>query len=1049
MKLATAHEMRFCLRPKPRILLSRAPAPPPRPCYQFRFVFRGASVPIDQYGGVQTTGRDNYYRGAGFPMKCDPNSAYPESDGALLCYPRRAYRGACTGPTILKAPRRCFGVTGRLEFVCVCARAHVCARVFVDDPPPPDLPRPDLPKPCRCPLPLCRPVACALQVQGRIRRRGAAVLEAVPQQVQVVRLVLRAPGACGVPVDSCRTPRSWPGTPETPCTRADPNRQGISPLDASHVALSSSHGAVTSATPRPRPPPAQDLPIGCGAFAGAIYKNCDGVSAVGLDGNATSGASSLYDDGWGVLADMQEGEVREFTGQSGTTYTVKHTGLDADWAGPKSFAAAVGAFPLYNNFAAEAGDGAPPPRAAAADVGVQLNVTAGNSTSPGCQGSLGCYCDRVADGTTFADPFNVSFRNYIVCYSGYAIQTSCDAVSAYNATSGECAVYLPALIEWEKTMCANLPNGFYPRHKADGSTEIIECVNGTMLVPCKEGWVRAGPDNTTCVDPTTLVSAERALADAAAARMQQVQAAYNATLLKNASSIACAGSDNCFCKARPPARCVREAGMAGRRGGAQDVFGEEPGKDARAPRRILHRAPRPPSPCACPLVLPRRTPTNRTQPVLAPAHPPPQGKPDGLYATNEASQYSSVIASWTASTAPGRKKKKSKPPKIVPKTLPTAGADSQILNAAGALASYIQCSNGVGDVKACPAGELFNPTLRVCQDAGVLAPGTSTAAPAGCKSASCACANRRDGLFPSPQRARGKKGSQSAVVCYGQQAAAMTCPGTSAVQQVQDGAYACIAATNDTSKPNGNALAAAQAAAAQTSSGSGGSGGGGGVLSTAPTLLPAASSAGDSAAAQSGTGSGSGPGPSTSAPSNTASSSAADNGNFFGEGRGRVRRAPPLAARCRHGPRAPNLGLCVVHCPCRALLRNPLRRGRAALQLEPYRSQPRRSRLPTPLACRTVCWRWRRSLGDAGVRPATPPANQSARGGGGCHPALAIFARTSGRAGDRRSAAQLGPGGGPPRVTRSRALEAPVFRRVRGPLGAVAAHACLCECYRT
>jgi hypothetical protein len=98
---------------------------------------------------------------------------------------------------------------------------------------------------------------------------------------------------------------------------------------------------------------------------------------------------------------------------------------------------------------------------------------------------------------------------------------------------------------------------------------------------------------------------------------------------------------------------------------------------------------------------------------------------------------------------------------------------------ASAYQSYIHCAAGVALQESCPAGHVFYPLGNNCTSYEPAAAGASPDAPPGCKSASCACKNRMDGIFADPGNPK------EGVICSLQEAHPFSCRSGFAVQPAQ------------------------------------------------------------------------------------------------------------------------------------------------------------------------------------------------------------------------------------------------------------------------
>jgi hypothetical protein len=294
------------------------------------------------------------------------------------------------------------------------------------------------------------------------------------------------------------------------------------------------------------------IPVGCAAGLGALHQVCPASgssivargAAAAVNGSfAAGGGGAGGGGGFAGLTSMRDGEKHTWVGADGVTYTVTRVGPDPDWKPPATNGSAslssLGGTPSAANAtttraairaaveAAAAAAGAGKAAAAAANstgVGVLWDVSAGSSTAPGCSTSLDCYCDGVVDGTMFANPFNVSYRNYVLCQMGYSFEASCDASAEFNATSGKCVQTPASLAAGDADVCAGNATGFAPRRLVNGSLEYVECIGGAAVLPCAAGFIRAGPTNNTCVNPANTTSPERAAAQAAPVQALAVQA---------------------------------------------------------------------------------------------------------------------------------------------------------------------------------------------------------------------------------------------------------------------------------------------------------------------------------------------------------------------------------------------------------------------------------------------------------------------------------------------------------------------------------------------
>jgi hypothetical protein len=193
---------------------------------------------------------------------------------------------------------------------------------------------PSHPRPCPCPRPSARPPVQLRQVgagSGRCCWRRPA--SKCPGGGVLLRVSLAgagqdttAWGRCDGPGNSS-APTSTSRAARTACPRCvrsasgqllnatqlarnarnpvhsrRPEPPGLTTLGRQPICLEiltwRRHGGHAPYTPSTSAGPAHRLRRVCRRG----LQNCDGVSAVGLDGNAKSGASSLYDEGWGVLA---------------------------------------------------------------------------------------------------------------------------------------------------------------------------------------------------------------------------------------------------------------------------------------------------------------------------------------------------------------------------------------------------------------------------------------------------------------------------------------------------------------------------------------------------------------------------------------------------------------------------------------------------------------------------------------------------------------------------------------------------------------------------
>jgi hypothetical protein len=293
------------------------------------------------------------------------------------------------------------------------------------------------------------------------------------------------------------------------------------------------------------------ISVGCVAGLGALHQICPdsssaiaaGAAAAAVNGSSSGAAFSA--GGFGGLLAMRDGEKHTWVGDDGVTYTVKRVGPDPDW---KPTAAANGSASMFASMAAptseaplssltsgnkttkaliaaiKAAAAASGPAKAAA-VAAVLNssviwdVSAGPSTTPGCTTSLDCYCDNVVDGTNFANPFNVSSRNYVACQMGYSFEGTCDASAEFNATEGQCVQTPASRASVGQDVCAGNVTGVRPRPLPNGTIEYVECVGTGVGVPtCANGTVRASATNYTCV--TIEQASSESQAEAAAFKAQ-------------------------------------------------------------------------------------------------------------------------------------------------------------------------------------------------------------------------------------------------------------------------------------------------------------------------------------------------------------------------------------------------------------------------------------------------------------------------------------------------------------------------------------------------
>jgi hypothetical protein len=315
------------------------------------------------------------------------------------------------------------------------------------------------------------------------------------------------------------------------------------------------------------------ISIGCAAGLGSLSRLCsadgaaitsgqrrlfgaaaiNGTSAAGGGGGGGLGGGlggGGGDAAFGGLMSMRDGEKHTWVGDDGITYTVTRVGVDPDWkppagngsaaaaamfagmgmGAPSGGAASPGALTVGNKTtkalvaairaaAAAAGPAKAAAVAAVLNSSVIWDVSAGPSTTPGCTTSLACFCDNVVDGTNFANPFNVSTRNYVACQMGFSFEGTCDSSAEFNSTSGQCVQTPASLAAAGEEVCAGNVTGVRPRPLANGTIEYVECFGTGVAVPtCANGTVRAGPTNYTCV--TVAEASSERLAEAAAFKAQ-------------------------------------------------------------------------------------------------------------------------------------------------------------------------------------------------------------------------------------------------------------------------------------------------------------------------------------------------------------------------------------------------------------------------------------------------------------------------------------------------------------------------------------------------